>query len=650
MFRADDVIGEYRLLALLGEGALGVVWHAQRIDRPETVALKLIQPARVSAGARRQAYDELTRALTRTGRLEHAHLQSLSGIALRPEDGVFGLAAQHYDGGPFENLGNIGRRETLIKALGLLRQLAEVLSWLHELGLVHGNIKPTNTLVTPGPSGPSIVLTDLCWSLAHLGRRTEKTRIFVSPEQLARQSATAASDQWTAARMLHQLAVRGSPGSSQTEALTSLPLPVLKVLKRALEHDPKARFASMSSFVQALENAEEELGSAGASAPSALPTPTLEVSAIDAIAVRRASEAGRRAAAPEPEDEHEHEHDPNEAPTSATRAPLREAATEPGTLRKVSAPAPAPVQHADPSQESADPTTPISLQAINPSTDRHDTPVPRSGPLLPSDPTDILPAVRPAKKSGPGLALGLTLFVAALVIAGSGFVLWTNHAATEAPLALAAAPPPAKADAPDKVEAPAKVVDRVEAPAEVIDKVEAPAEGVDMAPAPAKVKAPAPTPPSKRAMRAAAPPPAAIEIAAKATVPTIANESPMTRLERGCQAGRRTDCKTLGDAYLSGDGVARDTTQGRVYYGRACDLRLTSACRQAGSLYAATGRDSDAKRARRYFEKACDTGQAAACGELAELWAEGLGGAANPRTAKALANRACKMGHKPSCE
>ncbi len=616
LFHADDVIGEYRLLRPLGEGALGVVWHAQRVDRPDTVALKLLNPDRVPQAARAKAYEGLTRALTKTGRLEHINLQTVVGTALRPEDGVFAIASRHYEGGPFENLGNVGKRGTLIKALGLLRQVAEVLDWLHELGLVHGNVKPTNTLISPGPDGPRAVLMDLCWSTAHLARRTERTRVFVSPEQLAKRPATAASDQWATARMLHQLVVQASPGKGQTEALTSLPLPVLRVMQRALAPDPKARFANMSNFVMALEHAEDELGGSGSSGPVALPTPTLEVSAVDAeivIAEAPTAQTPRviRQAEPEPEPE------AAEDPTPAMAMPP-EAPTEPGTMRKVTPQAPSTL---NPSSEIADPTTPMSLRSINPSGEREEhRPPPRA--VLPSDPTDILPAIKP-NRPGPNIGAIAMITLSLVAIAGGAFVLFNNTAPREAPVAVAQDEPEKDATKPAPKEAP------------VPAKSNAPAvANPDATAKPVAVANPVPPKPTKAETPVAVSP---------------NNGGPLGALTKACESNSRTACKKLGDAYLRGRGVPKDIAQGRALYAKSCQLRLISACTRAGALFAATGRNTDARKARRYYERACDAGRAPACGALSKLWASGKGGTANARTAGAFANRACKMGHQPSC-
>lgn len=666
MYSADEVIGEFRLVRPIGEGVLGVVWRARRLDRDDEVALKLVHPDRVPRSARKRAYDALISALTRTGRLEHPNLQSLAGLAFRPEDGAFGVAARHYEGGPFEHLGNIGRRDTLLKALGLLRQIAEALAWLHERDLVHGNLKPSNALVTPDRAGPRVIVTDLCWSQAGLGRRTEATRIFVSPEQLAKQSPTPASDQWATARMMHQLAVRASPGKSATEALTQLPLPVLRVLKRALETEPRARFASMTSFLQALEHAEEELGSAGASLPAALPTPTLEVSVSDALSVkedetsplRRPDPSEIRTEAPEGPLESPRFEPPEpsgdlsppglteaaEAPTPQAFEPIREAPTEPGMPKPpvVRAATEEEAWAADPSADQADPTTPVSVQAINPSDEREDV-TRRKGPLKPSDPTDVLPAVQPERSGGPGKRLALTV-IALVIIAGSAAVLWKNQDPTEAPVATAA-PSPGAAGAPPSAAPPDEERGAAEPSAE--------AEPREATPAVAEA-------PAARPKRAAKAPPAdpepddragarALVASAAASLPPP-EADPLADLRAACEARGRSACQRLGEAYLEGEGVERSAAKARRWLARACDLRSISACERAGALFAATGRSRDDRLARRYYERACDAGRGAACSELAELWAAGRGGSSNPRTAQAFANRACQLGHRSSCE
>lgn len=532
MLTGGSVFGEFKLLSPLGRGPKASVWVASRVYREERVALKILDPGKLPADKQKRKLEALVRATTRAGRLEHANLPGVYGTVVREEDGLFGIATEYFDGGPFENMGHIGDPLVLDRVLHLMTQLGTLLSWLHKHDLVHGNVKPTNVLVTPGAYGPTVKLLDLCWSLAGLG--SPNARAFVSPEANVREPITALTDQWAMAKLLHQLVVKGSGAdTSASQALTTLPLPVLRVMKRALENSPRARFNSMAAFVQAIEHAREEVLE-GEEQPVAAREPTVPIAFDDRTAPHVA--VGRGAVPTEPgmppvriaDDSGDFE--PVEAPTESTSAVRREVETEDIRPERATV------------DLGIDPT-PSDLGAIDPSADAFLA----RGPVRPQDPTDRYAAV-PPKRGGFGYALAL--LVVAAVIVGAGWVLFSNPAflETRAPTTTA----------PDAAAAPAPVAEVVRDAGIEVER-DAGAPVVEAPPVPAK--------------------------------PTVGPE--IVKLQRACERGAANACVSLGEHFEDGIGVKKSARAATIWFERACGLRSTSGCLKAA---ATTTDSSDARR------------------------------------------------------
>ena len=103
--------------------------------------------------------------------------------------------------GPFERPPDYG----MVRLL--LRQLAEGLWALHQLGQLHGDIKPTNVLVAPGGR---VVLLDFGLSMDLGSQRRDETPIrgtpaYMAPEQIGGQPPTEASDWYSVGVMLYQV-------------------------------------------------------------------------------------------------------------------------------------------------------------------------------------------------------------------------------------------------------------------------------------------------------------------------------------------------------------------------------------------------------------------------------------------------------------
>ncbi len=157
------------------------------------------------------------------------------------------------------------------KAAAIADQVLETLAAAHGKGIVHGALKPSNILL----NGQGIVkLADFVVegeiksSLPQKVQETLTDAKYASPEELAGQPATPASDLYALGLILYEMAAGRSavrepgvggnlaklraPVVGQAE-LAPLPNYLKEIVAKALQRDPLLRFASAAEFRDSLE-------------------------------------------------------------------------------------------------------------------------------------------------------------------------------------------------------------------------------------------------------------------------------------------------------------------------------------------------------------------------------------------------------------
>jgi serine/threonine-protein kinase len=148
------VVGGYHILERLGEGGMGQVFKARqpRLYRP--VALKVIRPEHVTSAV---AVERFLREIRAAALLAHPNVVRAYDAG-RTENTYF-YAMQLLEG---RNLSRLVEKEgplALERACDYALQAALGLGHIHEHGLVHRDVKPSNLMVTrppaPGQVGPA---------------------------------------------------------------------------------------------------------------------------------------------------------------------------------------------------------------------------------------------------------------------------------------------------------------------------------------------------------------------------------------------------------------------------------------------------------------------------------------------------------------
>jgi serine/threonine-protein kinase len=134
-------IGPYRLLKLLGEGGMGVVYLAERTDIGGLVAIKLLRDAWLSP-MRRERFRVEQLALAQ---LNHPSIARIyDSNALR--DGTPWFVMEYADGLPLtEHWKQHGG--SIREGLQLFRRVCEAVRYAHDHAIIHRDLKPSNILV-----------------------------------------------------------------------------------------------------------------------------------------------------------------------------------------------------------------------------------------------------------------------------------------------------------------------------------------------------------------------------------------------------------------------------------------------------------------------------------------------------------------------
>ncbi|MBV8466909.1 MAG: protein kinase [Burkholderiales bacterium] len=201
-------IGPYRIVRLLGEGGMGAVFLAERTgDFTMQVALKLIR------GATPELIGRFTRERQILASLQHPAIARLLDGG-NDDEGTPYIVMEYVDG---ETLPRFAARKQLsVEArLRLFADMCDAVAFAHQNLVIHRDIKPSNVLVD---KDGQVKLLD--FGLAALQApdgegvltvSTAMTPAYASPEQIAGERLTAATDQYSLGMMLFELLTGSRP-------------------------------------------------------------------------------------------------------------------------------------------------------------------------------------------------------------------------------------------------------------------------------------------------------------------------------------------------------------------------------------------------------------------------------------------------------
>ena len=277
-------LGPYRILKVLGSGAMGVIFEAEDPHLKRRVALKVMKPSLVSSA-------EFRRRFRREGQLaaaiDHEHLVTIYQVG--EDRGVPFLAMQLLQGETLEDrLNRSGGRLPPPEVLRIGREIAAGLAAAHAQGLVHRDIKPANVWLEAGRDRVKVLDFGLARGTGEEAHFTQAgavigTPAYMAPEQANAEEVDARCDLFSLGAVLYRagtgrLPFSGKDTLSILSALAtttpepphaidpSLPQAFSDLVMGLLAKDPDERPPSARDVVQAIERIER-----GEAAPAASP-------------------------------------------------------------------------------------------------------------------------------------------------------------------------------------------------------------------------------------------------------------------------------------------------------------------------------------------------------------------------------------------
>ena len=265
-------IGRYRVLGLLGQGAMGTVYRARDPDLDREVAVKVMSAGIEDDKARRRFESEAKAA----ARLQHPNIVTIYELGIF--NGAPFMALEYLEGRDLQRAIEAGLRPDPRATLPIVLQLLAGLGHAHEHGIVHRDIKPSNLFL---PRGQPAKIMD--FGVARLGAGLTTagmvvgTPNYMSPEQVKGAVVDGRSDLFSAALILYEL-VTGEKAFQADEVaallykiahespnLSLLPRSaewegLHHVLEKALARDPQQRYPDAGSMIADLEKALVTLG------------------------------------------------------------------------------------------------------------------------------------------------------------------------------------------------------------------------------------------------------------------------------------------------------------------------------------------------------------------------------------------------------
>lgn len=258
--------GRFEIQSLLGQGGMGNVYKAFDTFLKVQVAVKIINPA---ISRDEEAIRRLKNEVVLARKFTHPNACRIYDIG--EAEGALYISMEYIEG---ETLANVLQKQGRLPLQQIIRIMQDVLRALveaHRAGVIHRDLKPQNIMI----SEEKAYLMDFGISFSEDLDRLTKTGMligtpyYMSPEQFLDGKADERSDIYSLGIILFEMATGKLPFKANTPAVVmychvntpaqppsacfqDLPSDFDAIVLKALEKDPKARFASANELLARL--------------------------------------------------------------------------------------------------------------------------------------------------------------------------------------------------------------------------------------------------------------------------------------------------------------------------------------------------------------------------------------------------------------
>ncbi|HEY1650058.1 MAG TPA: serine/threonine-protein kinase [Terracidiphilus sp.] len=270
---AGDILDHYRLDAVVAHGGMSTLYRATDLRDGKQVALKVpraeleTDPVLVERFQREQ---QIGQELDHPGIVKTCDGEARSRLY---------MVIEWVDGKLLRTILNEERQLPVERAVAITLGICDALDYMHKNGVVHRDLKPENVMVG---EDDSIKLIDFGIAMKEDARRLTFTEIsptlgtpdYIAPEQVKGQRGDQRSDIYAVGVMLYEMLAGEPPFTGpnplavMNERVLTDPKPVRdlrrevspqlqEILYRALERDPRHRYATAAEMAWELEHQEE---------------------------------------------------------------------------------------------------------------------------------------------------------------------------------------------------------------------------------------------------------------------------------------------------------------------------------------------------------------------------------------------------------
>ncbi|MDZ7620619.1 MAG: serine/threonine-protein kinase, partial [Patescibacteria group bacterium] len=270
------LLGDYRLLRLLGQGAMAEVYLAEQLSLRRRVAVKILKPELAHDP---KYLERFRREAQSAAALVHGSIVQVYEVG--EQAGLHFIAQEYVQG---QNLREWLRRHgplDLPQAISVMRQVTAALAKAAEAGIVHRDIKPENIMLT---AEGEVKVAD--FGLARLTHQDESldltqvgmtmgTPLYMSPEQVEGKPLDPRSDLYSLGVTCYHLLSGQPPFQSETalgvavqhiknqpapleSKRADLPIALCRIVHRMLAKSPADRFGSAHELLHEIRKLHAE--------------------------------------------------------------------------------------------------------------------------------------------------------------------------------------------------------------------------------------------------------------------------------------------------------------------------------------------------------------------------------------------------------